>query len=44
MGRGTQEPLAGEGPEGYQAEGFHYSPPLPAEEISAHLAAGSVTR
>ena len=25
-------------------QGFHYSPPLPAEEISAYLAAGAATR
>jgi diguanylate cyclase (GGDEF)-like protein len=25
-------------------QGFHYSPPLPAEEVAAHIAAGSVAR
>ena len=28
----------------FAGQGFHYSPPLPAEEISAHLATGSAAR
>jgi EAL domain-containing protein (putative c-di-GMP-specific phosphodiesterase class I) len=27
-----------------KGQGFHYSPPLPAEEISAYLAAGAAAR